>query len=107
MPPLEELDASALLNSVSLCDDPELISYLFNKTGKLETCPAAFLKRAVFLGVDEIVNSIVEERASSDDPTSNILDELLWEVIMSGETLAVGILTTAMKKAGQKVSLKL
>ncbi|KAH7146250.1 ankyrin repeat-containing domain protein [Dactylonectria macrodidyma] len=105
IPPLEEMDTSALLNSVILCDDPGLISYLFDKTRKLEEFPATFLRRAVFLGVKEIINSLLEGRASCGDLAFNFLDDLLLEAIESHNAEVVGNLTTAMKKAGQKLSL--
>lgn len=107
MPPLEKLDVKALLDSISVCEDPELFSYSFNKMKSLAKFPETFLRRAASLGVNETISSIVEGTVSCDDdrPSSELFGDHLVEAVLSSETEVVGVLAKAMSKNGQKVPL--
>lgn len=107
MPPLEKLDVKALLESVSVCEDAEIVSYLFNRIKGLAKFPETFLKRTAFLGVSEAISSTIEGTISCDNdrPYSDLFGDLLVEAILSGETEVVGDLAKAMSKNGQKVPL--
>ncbi|KAF4457412.1 hypothetical protein F53441_653 [Fusarium austroafricanum] len=102
MPPPHDVNYSAVLESVSLCEDPKIIRLLFEKGKMLEIIPDIFLKQAAYLGIGDIIHPIVE-KAVDDDTVDKLPDDLFLDAIVSSKKGVVESLIPAIRKADPKL----